>query len=72
MCLYVNRMAGRLWLIIGSALFLIDAVVMLPCRQGSHEEVTAIALVLGLAELFLMAGCHYFIKLHSKKKFGPL
>ncbi len=66
---YVNCMIGRLWLITGFVLGLLDAFVMLRCMHGSVEVVTGTGVLLLFVELALMVCSHFYTKRTAKKKF---
>lgn len=66
---YANLVAGKSWIISGLLLMLCDCIVLLMCRHGSVEEISAKALSMILIELCLMIILHFNTKRLVKKKF---
>ena len=69
---YVNRVAGRLWLVSGIILGLVDAFIMLRCMHSPVEVVTGIGVLLVIIELALIGCCHIIICRISKWKYGNM
>lgn len=67
---YVNRTAGRAWMVIGLILFLLDVFTMFRCMHGYYEQILVNALKLLLLELFCCFFCHFYVKRKEKMKFG--
>ena len=68
---FVNRLAGRLWIMTGLILFVLDSIVMLMCMHGYYEQIRSDALVLLLIEVLAGVGCHFIIRRRVKKLFAP-